>query len=182
MSAFSSLQFQSKVALSTLETIANHQFGSKPLPIEQFELTANDIRINGDDGKLVVKATLEGAFSGKVNIKALPQYNSASKDIDFQDMELDLDGDDLKSKGIATFASGKILEQLQKFVKIPIKMMIDNLNTNIQSNEVQPGLLLQASIIDYQVQDINVTTESLAFQLNADVITTIKVQDQRQKA
>ncbi len=177
MSAFSSLQFQSKVALSTLETIANHQLGNQPLPIEQFELTASNIRISSEGNKLVVKADLRGAFSGDVIIKALPKYNSTSRDIDFQDMELELDGDDLKSKGIATFASGKILEQLQKFVKIPIKMMVDNLNTNIQSNEVQPGLLLQASIIDYQVQDINVTAESLAFQLNADVITTVKVEE-----
>lgn len=181
MSAFSSLQFQSKVALSTLETIANHQFGNQPLPIEQFELTASDIRIIGEGNKLVVKANLSGAFSGDVTIKALPKYNSTSRDIDFQDMELDLDGDDLKSKGIATFGSGKILEQLEKFVKIPIKMMIDNLNTSIQSNEVQPGLLLQASIIDYRVQDIKVSAESLAFQLDADLITTVKTQDKRQE-
>ena len=181
MSAFSSLQFQSKIALSTLETIANHQLGNQPLPIEQFELMPSDIRINSEGNKLVVKANLRGAFSGNVIIKALPKYNSTSRDIDFQDMELDLDGDDLKSKGIATFASGKILEQLKKFVKIPIKMMVDNLNTNIQSNEVQPGLLLEASIIDYRVQDIKVTPESLAFQLDADVITTIKTKDTRQE-
>ncbi len=179
MSAFSSLQFQSKIALSTLETIANHQLGNKPLPIEQFEIIPSDIRISGESGKLIVKADLQGAFSGNVMIKALPKYNAKSKDIDFQDMELDLDGDDLKSKGIATFASGKILEQLQKFVKIPVKMMVDNLNTNIQSNEVQPGLLLQASIIDYRAQDIKVTPESLAFQLDADLITTVKTKDAR---
>jgi len=181
MSAFSSLQFQSKVALSTLETIANHQLGNQPLPIEQFELMASNIRISGEGSKLIVKAALRGAFSGEVTIKALPQYNSASKDIDFRDMELDLDGGDLKSKGIATFASGKILEQLQKFVKIPIKIMVDNLNTNIQSNEVQPGLLLEASVIDYRVQDIKVTPESLAFQLDADVITAVKTRDKRQE-
>lgn len=179
MSAFSSLQFQSKIALSTLETIANHQLGNQPLPIEQFELTPSNICISGEDGKLVVEANLRGAFSGDVTIKAVPKYNSKSKDIDFQDMELDLDGNDLKSKGIATFASGKILEQLQQFVKIPVKMMVDNLNTNIQSNEVQPGLLLQASIIDYRAQDIKVTSESLAFQLDADLITTVKIKDQR---
>jgi len=178
MSAFSSLQLQSKVALSTLETIANHQYGNKPLPIEQFDLTASDIRIIGEGEKLVVKAALRGAFSGKITIKALPQYNLASKDIDFQDLELDLDGSDLKSKGIATFASGKILEQLQQFVKIPVKIMVDNLNANIQTNEIQPGLQLQASIIDYSVQNIKVTPESLAFQLDADVITTVKTKDE----
>jgi len=179
MSAYSSLQLQNKIALFTLETIANHQFGNKQLPIEQFDLTVKDISISGENKKLIVKANLSGAFSGKVIIKAFPEYNPSSKDIDFRDMELDLDGNDLKSKGIATFASGKILEQLQKTIKIPIKMLVDNLNATIQSNEIQPGVLLQASIIDYRVKDISITPESLAFQLDADAITTIKIQDEQ---
>lgn len=181
MSAYSSLQLQNKIALSTLQEIANYQLSNKPLPIEQFDLTPSDIQIAAEGEKFVVKAALSGAFTGDVTIKAIPQYNSTSKDIDFQEMELDLDGKGFKSQGIAMFASDKILEELEKNIKIPIKMFVENINTQIKSNEIQPGLLLESSIIDYRVEGISISPKSLNFQLNADVITTVKVGDERRE-
>jgi len=182
MSAYSSLQLQNKIALTTLETIANHQIGNKPLPIEQFDLTPSDIKITAEGEKLVVKAGLKGAFSGNITIKAIPKYNTKTKDIDFKDMELNLDGKGLKSQGIAMFASDKILEELQKAIKIPIKIIVENINAQIKNNEIQPGLLLKSSIIDYNVDGISISPKSLNFQLNADVITTVEVKDGSKEA
>lgn len=173
----STFQFNTKIPLATLQQLANKQLAGIPLPVEQFELIPNDIRVNGEGKQLVIRAVMSGSFRGNATIKATPIYNKSDRNIDFNEVDLDLEGTDFKSKGIAMLASKIIEEQIDKHVKIPIKTMVEDLNLQIRKNEIQPGVFLEASIIDYNVNELKVNEQVLDIQLEAEGIFSFKVSD-----
>jgi len=173
----STFQFNTKIPLATLQQLANKQLAGIALPVEQFELIPNDIRVNGEREQLVIHAVMTGSFRGNATIKATPFYNKSDRNIDFKEVDLDLEGTDFKSKGIAMFASKIIEEQIDKHVKIPIKTMVEDLNLQIRKNEIQPGLFLEANIIDYDLSELKVAGQVLDIQLEAEGIFSFKVEE-----
>jgi len=172
----STLQLNTQFALSAIQKIANEQLADKPLPIEQFELKPQNITVQSEGKKLVVKADLSGGFTGNATIKAIPTYNESKKSIDFDDIELNLEGKGMKSKGIALVASSILLEQLNQHLKIPLKPLVKNINAQINQNEIQPGIFLKTYIVDYDFKNVKVTPDSLDFQANVEGLISLKVE------
>jgi len=173
----STLLLDAQIALKTLEKIANEQFAGKPLPIEQFKLTAKKIQISSEDKKLVVKAILSGGFKGNATIKAQPFYDKSEKSILFKDIELDLEGKDIKSKGIALIASKTILEQLNQHLKIPLKPLAKGINAQINQNEIQPGIFLKSYLTDYQIKNLELTPQFLKGKIDLEAILSFKIEE-----
>ncbi len=172
----STLLLDAQIALKTLEKIANEQFAGKPFPIEQFKLTPKNIKISSEDKKLIVKATLSGGFKGNVTIKAQPFYDKSEKSILFKDIELDLEGKDIKSKGIALVATKTVLEQLNQHLKIPFKPLAKSINAQINQYEIQSGTFLKSYITDYQIENLELTPQFLKGKIHLEAILSFKIE------
>lgn len=172
----SMLLLDTQIALKTLEKIANEQLAGKSLPIGQFTLTANKIEVSSENQKLVVKTALSGSFNGNATIKAQPFYHKSEKGIHFKDVELNLEGKDIKSKGIALIATKAILEQLNQYLKIPLKPIAKGINAQINQNEIQPGIFLKSYVTDYHIGNLELTPQFIKGIIKVEAILSFKIE------
>jgi len=175
----SHFQFTTKIPISTLQQIANKMLAGKPLPVEQIKLIPNNIRITGEGERLVIKADLSGTFNGGTTIKTTPVYNRLQGNVDFNKVDLRLDGKDLKSKGIALVASRIIEDQINKHVNIPLKTIVENTNRDIRQNEIMPDILLEANIANYDLAEFKINDQMIDIQLIAEGIFSFTVKDEQ---
>lgn len=173
----SNISIATEVSLESAQLLANKRFGGKSIPIGQFEITPNDILISGQEDHITVNSNLSGSFDGTAIIKAKPYYNATNKKIDFENIDLELIGNGLKSKSIALLASSVILEKIREKLSIPVDFIFNKINEQIIQFNIQDGVVLNAMISEYDIQEISIQKNKLNVLLNLKGNIAIQIEE-----
>lgn len=176
ISPFSNLYLPLQIGFDAVQKIANEQLTGMDIPVGKAKLKFSDVSVKSKAGRLIIRANFSGGFSGKATIKGIPVYDKQQKEIIFEQVKLDLKGDNLKSKGMALVAENIIEQQLSKFLKLPLKTWVKDLNEWVKYQEVQPGIILKAHFSDYDFKNVEIGEESLNFQLDLEGMIAANIQ------
>jgi hypothetical protein len=142
--------------------------GSKKIQVQNVALWHKD-------GKMIIALDVLGSVNGTIYLNGFPQYNDASKEIYFDQLDYVID---TKSKLIKTanwLAQGYVLRKIQESCRYSIVPNLEEGKTSMQkylkNYSPMPGVFVNGSLKDIQFQKIQLTNKAIiAFiKVNGDV-------------
>ena len=164
----STLRTSCFIDFGTLENFATSFLQKKEFDIKGQKINIQDVRISGANKKLNIKVQVTGSFDGTVFVAAQPIFNQKDKTIQLQNPELDLKGDNLKSKMISLVAEKAIESKMSEFLNFPIQNALDILNQNITSNKVLPNITIKGNVKNVDIPEIEIEKEGLSLGIIAE--------------
>ncbi len=130
-----------------------------------------DIKLYGQNDKLVVETKLSGAFKGKIYFTGVPAFDSTSNSILMQDFDYELDTKSFLFKSASWLFSGAIRRMMEKSLAFPMAENMASLRTTIAQTleryEVQPGITLTGALDDLRFERTFLTKGSIRLDMSA---------------
>ena len=139
---------------------------------QSLEIRGQEIRLEGiqfskSSNKLKVTAQLTGSLKANLVIKGIPSFDESSGFLKFKETEVEITGDNLKTKTLLFFAREKIEIQIATMAHFPLKDMLEALKKKIAVQEFAPGILLNVELGKVNIQEIQVLDDAIEGQLEA---------------
>jgi hypothetical protein len=131
------------------------------------------------NGKMIIALEVLGSINGTIYMSGFPQYNDATKEIYFDQLDYVID---TKSKLIKTanwLAQGYVLKKIQETCRYSIISNVEEGKSSMQkylkNYSPMPGVFVNGSLKDIQFQKIQLTNKAIiAFvKVNGDVSITV---------
>jgi hypothetical protein len=131
------------------------------------------------NGKMIIALEVLGSVNGTIYLSGFPQYNDATKEIYFDQLDYVID---TKSKLIKTanwLAQGYVLRKIQESCRYSIVPNVEEGKASMQkylkNYSPMPGVFVNGSLKDIQFQKIQLTNKAIiAFvKVNGDVSITV---------
>lgn len=131
----------------------------------KYKVKVDDLKIWGNNDKLVVNTLLSGSFNGNIYFTGKPVYNKEKNQIEVSDLDFHLDTKNFLHQSAAWMFSGPIKNQMRKAMAFPLTENIEFAKQMAQQTlshyEIQPGIVLTGNINDISVNDTKVTPQGI---------------------
>jgi hypothetical protein len=131
----------------------------------KYKVKVDDLKIWGNNDKVVVNTLLSGSFNGNIYFTGKPIYNKDKNQIEVADLDFHLDTKNFLHQSAAWMFSGPIKNQMRKAMVFPVKENIDFAKQTAQQTlsryEIQPGIVLSGNVNDISVDDTKVTPQGI---------------------
>jgi hypothetical protein len=127
------------------------------------------------DGKMIIALDVLGSVNGTIYLNGFPQYNDATKEIYFEQLDYVIDTKSTLIKTANWLAQGYVLRKIQESCRYSIVPNLEEGKTSMQkylkNYSPMPGVFVNGSLKDIQFQKIQLTNKAIiAFiKVNGDV-------------
>ena len=132
--------------------------GSKKVKVQK-------VAIWQKNNKMIIALDLLGSLNGTVYLSGFPQYNDATKEIYFDQLDYVLDTKSRLIKTANWLASGVVLKKMQDACRYSIQPNLDegkkNMLTYLKNYSPMPGVFVNGNIDDIQFKKIQLTNKAI---------------------
>ena len=132
--------------------------GSKKVKVQK-------VAIWQKNNKMIIALDLLGSLNGTVYLSGFPQYNDATKEIYFDQLDYVLDTKSRLIKTANWLASGVVLKKMQDACRYSIKPNLHegkkNMLTYLKNYSPMPGVFVNGNIDDIQFKKIQLTNKAI---------------------
>ena len=132
--------------------------GSKKVKVQK-------VAIWQKDNKMIIALDLLGSLNGTIYLSGFPQYNDATKEIYFDQLDYVLDTKSRLIKTANWLASGVVLKKMQDACRYSIQSNLDegkkNMLTYLKNYSPMPGVFVNGNIDDIQFKKIQLTNKAI---------------------
>lgn len=143
------------------------------------KVRVNDLKIWGNNDRVVVNTLLSGSFNGNIYFVGKPVYNRAKNQIEVEDLDFHIDTKNFLHKSAAWIFSGTIKNQMRKAMVFPLTENIEyakqSARQTLSHYEIQPGIVLSGTVNDIAVDQTHVTPKGLLVNISATGMVKIDV-------
>ena len=155
-------------AISTYESasrIISENFKGKEFVSGNRKITVQNVALWQKDSKIIVALDMTGSINGTIYLSGIPNYNSVTKEIYFDQMDYVLNTKGLLTKTANWLLQGVILKKIQENCRYSIK---ENLEEGKKSllpylNNYSPmkGVFVNGSTSDFEFEKVEVTNKAI---------------------
>ena len=132
--------------------------GSKKVKVQ-------NVAIWQKNNKMIIALDLLGSLNGTIYLSGFPQYNDATKEIFFDQLDYVLDTKSRLIKTANWLASGVVLKKMQEACRYSIQPNLDegkkNMMTYLKNYSPMPGVFVNGSVDDIQFKKIQLTNKAI---------------------
>ena len=132
--------------------------GSKKVKVQK-------VTIWQKNNKMIIALDLLGSLNGTIYLSGFPQYNDATKEIFFDQLDYVLDTKSRLIKTANWLASGVVLKKMQEACRYSIQPNLDegkkNMMTYLKNYSPMPGVFVNGSVDDIQFKKIQLTNKAI---------------------
>lgn len=132
--------------------------GSKKVKVQK-------VAIWQKNNKMIIALDLLGSLNGTIYLSGFPQYNDATKEIYFDQLDYVLDTKSRLIKTANWLASGVVLKKMQDACRYSIQPNLDegkkNMLTYLKNYSPMPGVFVNGNIDDIQFKKIQLTNKAI---------------------
>lgn len=132
--------------------------GSKKVKVQ-------NVAIWQKNNKMIIALDLLGSLNGTIYLSGFPQYNDATKEIYFDQLDYVLDTKSRLIKTANWLASGVVLKKMQESCRYSIQPNLDegkkNMMTYLKNYSPMPGVFVNGSVDDIQFKKIQLTNKAI---------------------
>ncbi len=169
------MQFATDIPFPEAERIAKGMMLGQVLESGGKKVTVEDLRIWGNNDKLVVMAQLIGSFKGKVYFMGVPKFNADKNAVEVADLDFHLDSKNLLYKSAGWIFQGPIRQKMAAAMSFPLDENIQSIKQTVQSTlnryELAKGVVLSGQLEELKVTDTRLTPSGI----RVDVFSSGKV-------
>lgn len=158
----------SVVAVSTFESaskIVTKNFQGQEFASGSRKITVQKVDLWQKDGKMIIALDVLGSINGTIYLSGIPNYNSVTKEIYFDQMEYVLNTKSVLMKSANWLLHGTILKSIQANCRYSIKGNLEEGKQNMKPylNNYSPmkGVFVNGSINDFEFEKVELTDKAI---------------------
>lgn len=169
-------------AISTFESasrIITKNFQGKEFASGTRKIVVQKVNLWAKDGKMIIALDMVGSINGTIYLSGIPNYNSITKEIYFDQMDYVLN-----SKGIVTrtanwLLQGTILKKIQESCRYSIKENLDegkkSLLPYLNNYSPMKGVFINGTMNDFEFEKVEITNEAIIAFITASGKMNVKI-------
>jgi hypothetical protein len=155
-------------AISTYESasrIITKNFQGKEFASGSRKITVQKVDLWSKDGKMIIALDMTGSINGSIYLSGIPNYNSVTKEIYFEQMDYVLNTKGLLTKTANWLLQGLILRKIQENCRYSIKENLDDGKKSLLPylNNYSPmkGVFVNGTLNDFEFEKVELTNEAI---------------------
>ncbi|MDI1257488.1 MAG: DUF4403 family protein [Flavobacterium sp.] len=170
------------VAVSTYKdasAVMVKNFQGKEFGSGSKKVTVQNVALWHKNGKMVIALDLLGSVNGTIYLSGFPQYNEATKEIFFDQLDYALDTKSTLLRTANWLASGLILKKIQESCRYSIKPNLDegkeNMLKYMKNYSPTPGVFINGSMNDIEFKKVQLTNKAIIAFLSVTGAVSVNV-------
>ena len=158
----------SVVAVSTYESaskIVTKNFQGQEFASGSRKITVQKVDLWQKDGKMIIALDVIGSINGTIYLSGIPNYNSITKEIYFDQMEYVLNTKSILMKSANWLLHGTILKSIQENCRYSIKGNLEegkqNLKPYLTNYSPMKGVFVNGIINDFEFEKVELTDKAI---------------------
>ncbi|HEX8270098.1 MAG TPA: DUF4403 family protein [Flavobacterium sp.] len=156
------------------KNFAGQEFGSGGKKV-----TVNNVNLWHKAGKMVVALEMTGSINGTIYLSGFPQYNAATKEIFFDQMDYALETKDKLMRTANWLASGIVLKKIQENCRYSIQPNLEegkkSMMAYLTNYSPVPGVFVNGKMGEINFGKIQLTNQAVIAFINVDGTVKITV-------
>ncbi|MFY7739873.1 MAG: DUF4403 family protein [Flavobacterium sp.] len=155
-------------AISTYESasrIITKNFQGKEFASGSRKITVQKVDLWSKDGKMIIALEMTGSINGSIYLSGIPNYNSVTKEIYFEQMDYVLNTKGLLTKTANWLLQGVILRKIQENCRYSIKENLDegkkSLLPYLSNYSPMKGVFVNGTLNDFEFEKVELTNEAI---------------------
>ena len=168
----------SVAAISTYESasrIITKNFQGKEFASGSRKIIVQKVDLWAKDGKMIIELDMTGSLNGSIYLSGIPNYNSTTKEIYFEQMDYVLSTKGILTKTANWLMQGVILRKIQENCRYSIKENLDegkkSLLPYLNNYSPMKGVFINGTMNDFEFEKVELTNDAII----AFIITTGKM-------
>lgn len=154
--------------ISTYESasrIITKNFQGKEFASGSRKITVQKVDLWSKDGKMIIALDMTGSINGSIYLSGIPNYNSVTKEIYFEQMDYVLNTKGLLTKTANWLLQGVILRKIQENCRYSIKENLDegkkSLLPYLSNYSPMKGVFVNGTLNDFEFEKVELTNEAI---------------------
>jgi Domain of unknown function (DUF4403) len=155
-------------AISTYESasrIITKNFQGKEFASGSRKIVVQKVDLWAKDGKMIIELDMTGSINGSIYLSGIPNYNTITKEIYFEQMDYVLNTKGLLTKTANWLLQGVILKKIQESCRYSIKENLDEGKKSLLPylNNYSPmrGVFVNGTMNDFEFEKVELTNDAI---------------------
>ena len=155
-------------AISTYESasrIISGNFKGKEFASGSRKIVVQNVALWQKDSKIIIALNMTGSINGTIYLAGIPNYNSVTKEIYFEQMDYVLSTKGLLTKTANWLLQGVILKKIQENCRYSIKDNLDegkkSLLPYLSNYSPMKGVFVNGTTSDFEFEKVEVTNKAI---------------------
>ena len=168
------LNFGLDVILSydSLSSFIRSSFKGQTYQVKRKKIVIDDIAVSGSkDNRIILKTQFSGSKKGTIYLLATPVLNDSLKQIEFKNVDFDVQSKSVLLKSAKWFFSSKITQMIEEKATYNYTEMVDDMKKEINTSlnqELTKGVNMKGSITNIGINSIYYTATHLVLRTHLD--------------
>lgn len=155
-------------AISTYESasrIITKNFQGKEFASGTRKIVVQKVDLWSKDGKMIIALDMTGSINGTIYLSGIPNYNTITKEIYFDQMDYVLNTKGILTKTANWLLQGMILKKIQENCRYSIKENLDegkkNLLPYLANYSPMKGVFVNGTMNDFEFEKVELTNKAI---------------------
>ncbi len=155
-------------AISTYESasrIITNNFKGKEFASGKRKITVQKVDLWQKDGKIIIALEMTGSIDGTIYLLGIPNYNSITKEIFFDQMDYVLNTKGLLTKTANWLMQGVILKKIEENCRYSIKSNLDEAKKSmlpyLTNYSPMKGVFVNGTMNDFEFEKVEITNKAI---------------------
>jgi hypothetical protein len=155
-------------AISTYESasrIITKNFQGKEFASGSRKIVVQKVDLWSKDGKMIIALDMTGSINGTIYLSGIPNYNSITKEIYFEQMDYVLNTKGILTKTANWLLQGMILKKIQENCRYSIKDNLEegkkNLLPYLSNYSPMKGVFVNGTMDDFEFEKVELTNDAI---------------------
>lgn len=176
------LQTASHIPFTEATAIANKMFLNKEFDFRngKTKVKINDVKVYGEDDRVVIEARTEGFVEGVSIISGIPVYNTEKQKIILTNTKFRLKTSNILQKAGVSLFQGKIVKMIEEDYGIPTQDIITTSKKSIEetfNKEYYKGLKMSGKVFNLKPSSVLVRPSELIVVVDTNAQLQLRIQD-----
>lgn len=170
------------VAISTYESaskIITSNFKGKEFANGSRKIIVQQVEIWQKDGKIIIALDMTGTINGTIYLSGIPNYNTISKEIYFDQMDYVLSTKGMLTKTANWLLQGVVLKKIQESCRYSIKENLDegkkSLLPYLNNYSPMKGVYVNGTLNEFEFEKVEVTDKAMIAFITATGKMNVKI-------
>ena len=170
-------------AVSTYESasrIITKNFQGKEFASGKRKIVIQKVDLWAKDGRMIIALEMTGSLNGAIYLSGIPNYNTTTKEIYFDQMDYVLNTKGLLTKTANWLLQGIILKKIQENCKYSIKENLEegkkNLLPYLSNYSPMKGVFVNGTLNDFEFEKVELTNNAIIAFITTSGKMNIKIE------